>query len=152
MNTSKALLAVVTTMLVASACAGVADTTTTAERGDTTTTTQATVITTEVTTTTTEVTTTAQSQTATTVADGAATITIANFNFSGPRSVALGTSVMVTNEDQFRHTWTSEDGLWNSGALSQGESFDFTFDEPGEYPYFCTIHPNQMRGTITVEG
>lgn len=81
-----------------------------------------------------------------------ASITIANFAFSGPATVEAGTTVTVTNEDTFGHTWTAEGGAWDSGTLAQGDSFEFTFDEPGEYSYFCTIHPAQMTGTITVEG
>lgn len=80
-----------------------------------------------------------------------ASITIDNFAFSAPSTVAVGTTVTVTNEDSFGHTWTAEGGVWDSGTLSEGDSFEFTFDEPGEYAYFCKIHPAQMTGTITVE-
>jgi len=34
--------------------------------------------------------------------------------------------------------------------LSQGDSGDLTFDEPGEYAYFCIFHPF-MEGSVTVE-
>ncbi len=37
------------------------------------------------------------------------------------------------------------------GDLSPGDSFSFTFDRPGTYTYFCSIHPN-MKGTIVVQG
>jgi plastocyanin len=36
-------------------------------------------------------------------------------------------------------------------ALSSGATFEFTFDEPGTYPYFCSIHPS-MTGTVEVTG
>jgi len=49
------------------------------------------------------------------------------------------------------HTWTAVDGEFNSGSLAEGESFDFTFDEAGEFDYFCSIH-SEMQGSITVEG
>ncbi|HXV71597.1 MAG TPA: plastocyanin/azurin family copper-binding protein [Acidimicrobiia bacterium] len=78
-------------------------------------------------------------------------ITIENFDFSGPDAVAVGTTVTVTNQDNVSHTWTSEDDVFDSGSLGQGESFQFTFDEAGEYTFVCTIHPG-MSGSITVEG
>jgi len=33
--------------------------------------------------------------------------------------------------------------------LAQGESFSFTFDQPGTYDYRCVIHP-EMEGTVNV--
>jgi len=82
--------------------------------------------------------------------DGAS-ITIEDFSFNGVSTVSVGTTVTATNQDGVAHTWTSDDGVWDSGRIASGESFEFTFDEAGEYSYFCTIHPT-MEGTITVEG
>ncbi len=102
-----------------------------------------------------------EAETTTTLADEApsstagsdveAAITIENFAFNGVRNVEAGTTVVATNQDGVTHTWTSADDVWNSGGLSSGDSFEFTFTDPGEYDYFCSIHP-QMTGTITVEG
>lgn len=78
-------------------------------------------------------------------------ITIADFSFSGPSTAAVGDTVTVTNEDSIGHTWTAVDGEFNSGSLAEGDSFDFTFDEAGEFDYFCSVHP-EMQGSITVEG
>jgi plastocyanin len=39
--------------------------------------------------------------------------------------------------------------LWDSGFLDPGESFEFTFDNPGEFLYYCALHPFQ-RGIIRV--
>jgi plastocyanin len=36
-------------------------------------------------------------------------------------------------------------------VLDTDEKFTRTFDKPGEYPYYCSIHPF-MKGTITVIG
>lgn len=106
-----------------------------------------------------QTTTTASDQPTTSAASGAtsspsgatASITIADFAFTGPDSVEVGTTVTVTNEDGVAHTFTSEDDVFDSDSIGTGESFQFTFDEAGEYTYFCEFHP-QMTGTLTVEG
>lgn len=89
----------------------------------------------------------------TTVGPGepAASITIADFAFSGATSVVVGDLVTVSNEDSVGHTWTEVDGAFDSGTIGAGATFDHTFDAPGEFDFFCTIHPT-MTGTITVEG
>jgi len=38
---------------------------------------------------------------------------------------------------------------WNSGTLDQGQTFTVTLTVPGNYGYFCEIHP-WMVGTIQV--
>jgi plastocyanin len=65
--------------------------------------------------------------------------------------VPVGGKVVVTNTDGASHTWTAVDGAFDSGTLAEGQSFEFTFDEPGTYEYRCNIHPT-MTGTITVTG
>jgi plastocyanin len=70
-------------------------------------------------------------------------------------TVQPGTTVTWTNQDGVAHTSTSgvtgsPDGLWDSSALSSGGSFSFTFEQPGEFPYFCGIH-SFMTATIKVE-
>jgi len=34
---------------------------------------------------------------------------------------------------------------------ADGDSFSYTFTQPGTYPYFCAVHPDTMSGVITVE-
>ncbi len=91
-------------------------------------------------------------------AAGEMTVTIESFAYSPAElTVPVGTTVVWTNEDDVAHTVTAgtpdapEPDLFDSGSLGSGESFSFTFDEPGSFAYFCTLHPN-MRATITVEG
>lgn len=79
-------------------------------------------------------------------------VEIANFAFSPANiTVKQGTTVTWTNNDSTVHTATSTDGPagFDSGNLSRGESFSFTFEAAGTYNYICTPHPS-MTGTITV--
>ena len=41
--------------------------------------------------------------------------------------------------------------LWDSGLLNEG-TFEYTFDEPGTYLYYCLVHPTLQRGRIVVQG
>jgi plastocyanin len=66
-----------------------------------------------------------------------------------------GNSVTWVNEDSAFHSVTSgfydsPTELFDSGHLDPFESFVFTFDEVGDYDYFCTLHP-WMKGQVTVE-
>lgn len=40
--------------------------------------------------------------------------------------------------------------LFDSGVIDDGSTFEFTFDTPGTYLYYCAIHPQQQRGRIIV--
>lgn len=79
------------------------------------------------------------------------TVNIANFDFApGNLDIAAGDRVTFINQDEIKHTATSDSGLFDSGLLGKGESFTYTFDKPGAYPYHCIPHP-MMKGTITVK-
>ena len=81
----------------------------------------------------------------------AADVKIDNFSF-GPATmtVAVGTTITWTNHDDIPHTVVSTDGVFKSKLLDTDEKFTFTFDKPGTYPYFCSIHP-KMTGTVKVQ-
>ena len=77
----------------------------------------------------------------------------------GELRVRVGTTVTWTNGDIIAHTVTSgvsdgavatADARFDSGLFEGGATFSYTFDEPGEYPYFCTPHP-WMKGMVIVE-
>jgi plastocyanin len=68
-------------------------------------------------------------------------------------SVPAGTTVTWIQGGNHPHTTTSDQGLWDSGVIpgGSGGSFSVTFNEPGTFPYHCTIHLNEgMVGTVTV--
>jgi plastocyanin len=78
------------------------------------------------------------------------TVSIQDFFFEPDQiTVAPGTTVTWVNDGEEPHTSTADDGMWDSGTLQPGESFSFTFDEPGSYAYFCEIHPD-MTATVNV--
>jgi plastocyanin len=81
------------------------------------------------------------------------TVTIEQSRFSpDPLEVAAGTEVTFENVDPFAHTVTSAEGSavdYDSGDLTQDETFARTFDEAGTYAYFCEIHPT-MRAEVIV--
>jgi plastocyanin len=84
------------------------------------------------------------------VSSGIADIKIQNFAFDPPNiTIKAGTKVQWTNLDGVTHSITSDTGLWDSGGIAQGDSYNRVFDTPGTYPYHCGIHPT-MKGTITV--
>jgi plastocyanin len=72
-------------------------------------------------------------------------------NFFSPQNstVYVGTTVHWTNTGRRQHSTTSTTGAWDSGLLSEGQAFDFTFNSVGTFPYFCTEHGG-MTGNITV--
>lgn len=68
--------------------------------------------------------------------------------------VKVGATVTWSNRDGFGHTVTagtrgSPSGLFDSGNVGSGDTFSFTFQEPGTYNYFCSIHPG-MDGVVIV--
>jgi plastocyanin len=80
-----------------------------------------------------------------------ATWTISGFAFGEAPTIAVGQELTVVNADGATHTWTSDDGAFDSGNIAGGSSFAFTFDAPGEYSFHCNIH-GSMMGTVTVTG
>jgi len=79
-----------------------------------------------------------------------AEVKIDNFSF-GPvtLTVSVGTTVTWVNRDDIPHTVVSTDKVFKSKVLDTDEKFSYTFTKPGDYPYFCSIHP-KMTGKVVV--
>ncbi len=76
-------------------------------------------------------------------------ITIVDFEYQGPDSVAPGTEITVTNEDSAPHTVTAEDDGGFDVTVAGGETVTFTApSEPGSYPYICTFHPDMAAHLV----
>jgi plastocyanin len=79
-------------------------------------------------------------------------VKIDNFSF-GPMTmtVAPGTTVTWTNNDDVPHTVVSDDKTtFRSKALDTGDKFSYTFNKPGKYSYFCSVHP-KMTAEVVVQ-
>jgi plastocyanin len=77
--------------------------------------------------------------------------------------VATGGTVTWRQDDVATHTVTSgrveqsggtatakPDGRFDSGTISKGQNFQFSFAESGEYPFFCAVQPATLTGVVTV--
>ena len=78
-------------------------------------------------------------------------VKIDNFAFTpGATTVKPGTQVTWINRDDIiRNTVDSAQGKFKSAALDTNDKFQFRFTEPGEYSYFCRMHP-KMTGSVIV--
>jgi plastocyanin len=93
----------------------------------------------------------AAAQTASTGMPGASEVKIDNFVFNPAIvTVKAGTQVTWINKDDIPHTVDSTDGKFKSNALDTEDKFQFSFNTPGEYPFFCRMHP-KMTGKIIVQ-
>jgi plastocyanin len=64
--------------------------------------------------------------------------------------VDAGTTVTWTNKDDFPHNVHLLDGSDTTIDLPLGGRGSFTFEEAGTIQYECSLHPQQMQGTVTV--
>ena len=77
-------------------------------------------------------------------------IIISNFAFAPKElTVEKGTIVTWKNDEGVSHTVVSE-GFFSSKTLTKGGQFTYEFDQPGEYEYYCSIHPS-MKGKVIVK-
>lgn len=78
-------------------------------------------------------------------------VDIADFKFA-PEAIEVqaGTKVTWTNSDDAPHTATADDSSFDTGDLDKGDSQTVTFDEPGEFTYYCRFHPF-MKATVEVQ-
>ena len=64
-------------------------------------------------------------------------------------SVKAGSTVTWTNHDNFSHS-VQVDGQSDVHLMRPGESAQIAFNTPGTYHYVCTLHTQNMQGTVTV--
>jgi len=78
-------------------------------------------------------------------------ITIKDFAFSPtPLKAKTGATITVKNNDSTTHTFTADNGSFDTGDIADGTSATITLPtKPGTVGYHCNIH-RTMKGTIQV--
>jgi predicted secreted protein with PEFG-CTERM motif len=77
-----------------------------------------------------------------------------------PIEANVGDTIVWTNKDSTLHTVSSgsaadpthifgDDASGNPKYIGPNQKFEHTFEEEGEFPYYCTLHP-AMVGTVVV--
>ena len=89
-------------------------------------------------------------------ADPVATATIdlpPSYRFAPVAAVVpVGTTVSWTNNDRFTHSVQFVDGGLPVEPLlmEPGSAATFTFEDAGTFQYQCHLHPQNMKGSVTV--
>ncbi len=77
-------------------------------------------------------------------------VRIDNFAFApGSLKIARGREVTWINHDDIPHNVVARDKSFSSPVLDTGQIFTHRFDRPGEYEYYCALHP-KMTARLTV--
>jgi plastocyanin len=81
---------------------------------------------------------------------GTANIDVFDFGFKpATQTVKVGQKVTWTSTGQTTHNVTGPNFF--SGGLEPGKSYTFVPRKAGSFPYQCTLHPQQMKGTLIVK-
>lgn len=80
--------------------------------------------------------------------DSNSQIMIASSSFTISGNVNSSDVVSVANHDSFKHTITSDDGVFDV-TVESGATESLPALTPGTYAFHCKIHPS-MQGTLTV--
>jgi plastocyanin len=83
---------------------------------------------------------------------GMTDVSIVDFAFQ-PMAIFVhrGDTVRWTNTGNAQHTVDSDMEIFESDILDPGDTYSYTFDQPGIFPYHCDIH-EQMHGMVIVTG
>lgn len=63
--------------------------------------------------------------------------------------IHAGDRVTFVNDDAEAHTVSARDRSFDSAGIDSGEHWQHAFERPGEYRYFCQLHP-YMQAEIIV--
>jgi plastocyanin len=66
--------------------------------------------------------------------------------------IGINNTVTWVNQDYSIHTVTSRSaGIFDSGLLNYGDKWSYTFLAPGNFSYFCLIHPYMIGNVIVTK-
>jgi plastocyanin len=68
----------------------------------------------------------------------------------GSVRASKGATITWANEDNAIHTVTEVKNKFDSGLLQAGTEWQHTFEEAGQFDYYCMLHP-WMKGFVVIE-
>lgn len=68
----------------------------------------------------------------------------------GDVTAKVGDLVVFENADDVAHTFTDDEGRFDSGPIEPGEKYGFAYSGPGTYTFHCELHP-PMRGQVRID-
>ena len=78
-------------------------------------------------------------------------VQIRDFTFTPGNLLApVGATITWANYDSAPHSATADDETWDTGIVNKDQQASITFNAPGDYSYYCTVHPS-MRARIQVQ-
>ena len=78
-------------------------------------------------------------------------VNITNSGFvKNSMTIAQGAKVLWTNKDTVPEDVTSDAGVFSSGTLQPGQSFEYTFNTLGTFNYHSSFNPS-ITGTIIIK-
>ncbi len=82
-------------------------------------------------------------------AEDTITVEITNFEFK-PAAIKVkkGDTVVFINRDIVPHTATADDGSWDTGSITTGESQEIIISENMTSSFYCFYH-QAMKGSFT---
>ena len=78
-------------------------------------------------------------------------VAAADFRFE-PATVVVKEGATVTWTNTGRQIHNVKGPGFFSKAIDPGKRYQLRFEKAGRYRYLCTLHPQQMRATVTVKG
>ena len=83
-----------------------------------------------------------------TAGTGESVISIADFTFTVPASVAPGAQIIIKNGDSQAHTVTSKTGGFDVTVDPDGTARLTAPSKPGSYPFVCSFHGNMTSKLV----
>ncbi|MDB5394645.1 MAG: hypothetical protein JWM91_2151 [Rhodospirillales bacterium] len=85
------------------------------------------------------------------LADETQTVTIDNFSFT-PNVITVkpGTHIVFKNQDDLPHTVVIPGMQLKSAMMDTDGTYEAVLEKPGDFRYFCGVHP-MMTGEIIVK-
>jgi heme/copper-type cytochrome/quinol oxidase subunit 2 len=78
------------------------------------------------------------------------------FNSTNPdihASASIPLRIMISNQDFVKHDLVVNELNINTGYIPSGRDFTTAIasKDPGKFEYYCSIHPDTMRGSIIID-